>query len=156
MGNTIDAYRLREEKSGRDIEFFFISEGMSDVNKAIQYKYLQDSYGRNMYNLGFGDYDMEHNVILDNTNTNNGDAYKVFNTVLSTIPMFFKIRPNSLLLIEGSDSKPEFAEQCRLSCKKNCINECRNFNRRINVYRKYVDKNYDQLNLDYRFWDILK
>jgi hypothetical protein len=35
--------------------------------------------------LGFGDYDLENDKIVDDINTNNGDAFKVFNTVLGTI-----------------------------------------------------------------------
>jgi hypothetical protein len=85
-------------------------------------------------------------------NSNNGDTYKVFNTVLCSILAFFEICPKDMLMIQGSDGTPEFVKHCRLNCTKKCNEECKNFNRRINIYQNYVDKNYDQLIIDYQFF----
>jgi hypothetical protein len=59
-------------------------------------------------------------------------------------------------MVQGSDGRPEFAEKCKLKCSKDCINECKNYNRRINIYRSYVDKNFDNLNTDYQFLGGIK
>ena len=124
--------------------------------KAIQYSFVQELNGKNIYNLGFGDYDFESDIIVDDINTNNGDAYKVFKTVLSTIPIFFENYSSNILMIQGSDGRPEFIEQCRLACKKKCINECKNYNRRITIYCSYINKNYERLSADYHFFGGIK
>ncbi|MBW0176883.1 hypothetical protein [Sediminibacterium sp.] len=151
MNNFENIYELKEDKSATGLKFFFISKGERDIIKAVQFSFIQELNGRNIYNLGFGDYDLENDTITDDINTNNGDAYKVLNTVLSTIPIFFENFSNDILLVQGSDGRPAFAENCRLVCKKNCIDECKNYNRRINIYRGYVDKNYEELIADYQF-----
>ncbi len=106
-----------------------ISKGEQDVVKAIQYSFVQKIIGKNVFNLGFGDYDIERDLILDNVNTNNGDTYKVFNTVLSTIPTFFEKFNLDIIMVQGSDGRPEFIEQCKLGCLKKCILECKNYNK---------------------------
>ncbi|WP_153796366.1 DUF6934 family protein [Foetidibacter luteolus] len=146
-----NSYELQEDKSAHYLTFFFISKGFQHVVKVIQYSLVQELKGRNVYNLGFGDYDLENDIIVDSINSNNGDAYKVFNTVLSTIPLFFEKHYNDILMVQGSDGRPEFVEHCRLTCTKKCTVECKNHNRRINIYRGYVDKNYKKLRLDYHF-----
>lgn len=151
MNKSQSVYEIEEQKSEGDIKFFFVSKGREDVIKAIHYSFVQELNGKNVYNLGFGDYDLEADTIIDNANTNNGDVYKVFNTVLSTIPIFFENRKDDMLMVLGSDGRPQFIENCRQTCTKKCDAECRNFNRRINIYRNYVDKNYTQLDLDYQF-----
>ena len=151
MTNIEKVYELEEDKSASGLKFIFISKGFQDIIKVIQFSFIQELNGRNIYNLGFGDYDLESDTIIDNVNTNNGDAYKVFNTVLSTIPIFFENYVNEILMVQGSDGRPEFVENCKLTCKKKCIDECKNYNRRINIYRVYVDKNYEDLCIDYQF-----
>lgn len=151
MNKSQSVYEIEEQRSERDIKFFFVSKGREDVIKAIQYSFVQELNGKDVYNLGFGDYDLEVDTIIDNANTNNGDVYKVFNTVLSTIPIFFANQKDGILMVLGSDGRPQFIESCRLTCTKKCDDECRNFNRRINIYRNYVDKNYTELAIDYQF-----
>ena len=152
MSNTESIYDLEEDKSENGLKFFFISKGEHDVIKAVQFSFVQELNGRNIYNLGFGDYDLENDKIVDDINTNNGDAYKVFNTILSTVPIFFENFGNDILMVQGSDGRPEFVENCRLICMKKCVDECKNYNRRINIYRGYVNKNYEELNIDYQFF----
>jgi hypothetical protein len=156
MSQTNLAYEFEESKSTNGLQFFFISKGKQDIIKAIQYSFVQDLNGSKVYNLGFGDYDIECDTIIDNVNTNNGDAYKVFNTVLNTILIFFENFKNHMLIVQGSDGRPEFIENCKKTCNKNCREECRNHNRRINIYRAYVDKNYKQLSLQYNFLGGIK
>ncbi len=152
MGNFDSVYELTADESEGEPRYFFISKGTADVIKVIQFSFVQKLYGKQVYNLGFGDFDLENNSITDSANTNNGDAYKVFNTVLHTIPAFFKTYPNAMVMVQGSDSSQEFMAGCRLTCTKKCNDICKNFNRRINIYRKYVDKNFVELNIDYQFF----
>lgn len=151
MSKIETTYGLVEHKSAIDLKFFFISRGEKDIVKAIQYSFVQELYGQNVFNLGFGDYDVECDSIVDNVNSNNGDAYRVLNTVLHSIPIFFKHFTDSVLMVQGSDGRPSFIDICRDTCKKKCIVECKNYKRRINIYRAYVDKNYHQLIIDYQF-----
>jgi hypothetical protein len=151
MSNIEHRYVIEEDRSANNLRFFFISKGHQEIIKVIQYTYLQKLYGKDVYNLGFGDYDLANNSIIDNVNTNNGDAYKVFNTVLASILIFFKNYHNSILMVQGSDGGPEFIRNCRLTCSKKCSYGCKNYNRRINVYKAYINKNYKQLNADYQF-----
>jgi hypothetical protein len=75
------------------------------------------------------------------------------NTILSTIPNFFVNYLDAMMAVQGSDSKPEYLEKCRLTCKKKCIEgRCRSSHRRINIYQSYVDKNYDTFELEYQFY----
>ena len=145
-------YEVVEEKSETGLKLFFISKGKQKLIKVIHYSFVQELSGKKIYNLGFGDYDLVNDTILDEINTNNGDTYKVFNTVLSTIPLFFENFGNEILMVQGSDGKPGFIEKCMRICKKNCVLECKNYNRRISIYCGYVDRNYDQLNIDYQFF----
>jgi hypothetical protein len=156
MSNIENVYDLEQDKSLNGLKFFFVSKGEQDIIKVVQYSFIQVLNGKSIYNLGFGDYDLENDLIVDNINTNNGDVYKVFNTILSTIPIFFKNYSNDVLMILGSDGRPEFLENCKVMCKKKCIDECKNYNRRLKIYRGYVDKNYDKLSADYQFLGGLK
>lgn len=143
-------YVIQEADRSKDgVKFIFTSEGNSDVIKAIQYKYLTSLNGKRVYNLGFGDYC--NDTIIDDINSENGDVYWIFNTVLSTIPKFFEIFDSAIMVVSGSDSTESFVEKCKLICKKKCINICKNQHRRIRTYRYYVDKNFDLLSEDYSF-----
>ena len=150
--NPNDGYSLDENKSANDLKNVFVSKGKKDIVKAIEYTYVQDVNDSITYNLGFGDYNTENDEVDDESNANNGDMYKVFNTVLSTIPIFFENNKGGVIFVQGSDGVPGFAEKCRLACTKKCGgDECKNLNRRINTYRYYINKNYDQLSADYQF-----
>lgn len=151
MSNNEGIYELKEDKSAQGLKFFFISKGAKDIVKIIQYSFVEELNGRNVYNLGLGDYNLMEDTLVDNVNTNNGDVYKVLNTVLSTISIFFENHVNDILMVQGSDGRSEFVKMCKLACTKNCGGKCRNFNRRINIYRGYLNKNYEKLNIEYQF-----
>ncbi|MEN9684668.1 MAG: hypothetical protein RLZZ28_454, partial [Bacteroidota bacterium] len=103
--------------------------------------------------LGFGDWDPVQDKINDKEVSNNGDHYTVFNTVLSTIPIFFDIYKQHALMVNGSDSGPDFIEKCKGNCSKKCnTDECKNFNRRLNLYKRFVDKHMGTLSADYQFF----
>jgi len=70
------------------MRYYFISDGERQLVKAIEYKYIDIRENRLTYNLGFGTYSPENNELDDYDISENGDHYKVLNTVLSTIPLF--------------------------------------------------------------------
>lgn len=154
MSNDL-GYSIIEDSSEElkhKIFFESINNVTSDVIvKAIEYSCFTKHNDKNIFNLGFGDYDMETNTFSDDISTNNGDPYRVFNTVLNTVPVFFEKFPDSVLFVSGSDSKAEYAEACMKDCKKKCTTACKNQHRRIKTYCHYINKNYDTLSRDYDF-----
>lgn len=149
MNYKVGVYKLRADRSLNELKFFFISKGSENIVKVVQYSFIQPIDGCEVYNLGFGDYDLENDEIVDNITTENGDVYKVFNTVLSTIPIFFEHFPHAILMVRGSDSNQEFLENCRAFCKRKCEGSCKNFNRRIKLYCAYINKNFNNLEKEY-------
>ncbi|SFB84159.1 hypothetical protein SAMN05421780_101719 [Flexibacter flexilis DSM 6793] len=147
-----NTYPLIESDELQPLQFVFISKGLRDIIKIVEYFYTHDIEGKRVFNLGFGDYNIDNDSVIDDESTNNGDAYKVFNTVLNTIPLFFQINPNDLLIVRGSDSKTLFIDKCRATCTKNCDELCKKSHRRITIYCNYINKNYNQLCLEYEFW----
>ncbi|MGN6437347.1 MAG: DUF6934 family protein [Agriterribacter sp.] len=156
MSNTQDCYEFNLTKSDTNLLFIFMSKGNKEIVKAIQYQYVNELGGRGVYNLGFGNYDVDTDTMTDDTIDNNGDVYKVFNTVLSTIPIFFENNKDAVLLVQGSDSKLDFIEKCRQACSRKCEKECKKANRRINIYRGHLDKNYNELSIDFQFMGGIK
>jgi hypothetical protein len=145
-------YDLQTKTEENTIQHFFISHGTSDIVKAIQYRRTGTYDDKAVFNLGFGNYDMESDTIFDEDNSNNGDHYHVFNTVLSTIPDFFTRHPDKMLMVMGSDNHPDFPGMCRPGCTKNCPPDtCRNFRRRIRTYQGYVEKYWSELQEEYEF-----
>ncbi|GAA3940625.1 hypothetical protein GO495_09730 [Chitinophaga oryziterrae] len=145
-------YNVTPEVKKKRINFYFESVGKDNFTKAIKYALLSLKLeGRFVYNLGFGDYDDEKETLSDTVINNNGDVYKVFNTVLTTVPLFFEKNPDAILWVEGSDNDPAYLNACKLSCKKKCTDKCRNEGRRIALYCRFVDRNYSTLSKEYIF-----
>jgi len=143
---------LETSKTNQGTKYIFTSKGKTDIVKAIQYSYVQEYNNKQVYNLGFGDYNMETGETDDIVLTDNGDTYVVFNTVLTTKSMFFEAYPNDMMIVQGSDSAVKFSEKCRQTCKRKCIDVCKKAHRRIGVYREYVNRNFDELNKEYKFY----
>lgn len=133
--NNIPAYKteLIHSKT-RKVQYLFESNGPRLIIKAIEYTPITKRDGKIVYNLGFGDYNEKDGNIFDDTNSNNGDMRKVFSTVLNTIPKFFKENQNAAIWVQGSDSVDDFKRICEVDCKKNCVDICKNFNRRIKTH----------------------
>lgn len=148
----MDSYPTERTQDDHSIKYVFISKGRIGIIKVIQYQYVQDFLGYSVFNLGFGDYDLTTDNVSDECNSNNGDAYAVFHTVLGTIPEFFEMYPGAMLMIQGSDSAPAFEANCRKTCQRKCTAKCRKRNRRLNAYRAYVDKHFETLNQTYVFY----
>ncbi|SHL56357.1 DUF6934 family protein [Flavobacterium pectinovorum] len=134
------------------VQYLFESSGQKKLIKGVQYSKFETKSGETVYNLGFGDYDSETKGIFDRKSSNNGDARKVFNTVLNTIPKFLKEFPDFPIFIQGSDSHNSFEEECRSSCSKNCNIICKNKDRRIRTYIHFLDKKIKVFSKDYTFY----
>ncbi len=150
--NNVPVYNTAKSASDYKLQFFFESDGEVSIVKAIEYSIISFIGGVPVFNLGFGDYDEENDTILDDVNSNNGDVYTVFNTVLNTVPDFFSIYPDSVIMVGGSDSHEDFQTLCKKTCKKKCGEICKNAKRRIKIYRHFVDKNYKELCEEYIFF----
>lgn len=151
------AYHTDEQLHNNRLRYYFESFGKLTIAKVVEYAYVLNWSGRQVFNLGFGDYDAAKNTILDDTESNNNDAYAVFNTVLYTIPAFFQKYPKAVLFVQGSDSTEEFVEKCKRSCKRNCADDvCKKKGRRIAAYTGYVNKNYEDLRNNYVFKGLLE
>jgi len=155
---TNQGYITSDTISKNGTKHFFVSEGSKSIVKVISYDQVGILNDKKVFNLGFGDYDIISGVLDDASTSDNGDVYKVFNTILSTIPKFFESFRKDIIMVEGSDSTTDFTENCILTCRKKCLsaNQCKNQNRRINVYRNYVNKNFEDLKLTYTFYGGLK
>jgi hypothetical protein len=149
---TLPIYDTEQIEGEIKIQYLFASVGKKTIIKAIEYSPITTMGARTIYNLGFGDYDEANSTIIDDINSNNGDIYVVFNTVLSTVPVFFETNPDAVILVSGSDSHENFINDCLPDCKKKCIDKCKNHQRRIKTYRYYVDKNFDELCIDFIFF----
>lgn len=158
MNNFQDTYPFEEfdfdivSETRNNYRFYFTSKGKNKILKAIHYDYIDELKNTLLFNLGFGDYDCMNNTILDEEVTCNGDHYKVFYTVLNTVPRLFTAHGDAILLVQGSDSMPEYINKCRANCTRDCKDQdCKKAHRRIRIYRNFVNKNFDILNDEYDF-----
>lgn len=152
MDHVVRSYDTVKTETVEAIQYLFISSGKADIIKAIRYQYVGEFLGRQTYNLGFGDYDVKTDDVSDEIISNNGDAYAVFITVLHTVPDFFASFPEAMMMVQGSDSSEEFERACRANCNRKCTTICRKRNRRIKIYRDYVNKNFNELQRFYTFY----
>lgn len=119
-------YEVRQEGQ---LIYTFRSRGKMDIIKVVHYSPIYQFLDNPVYNLAFGDQIGSDNYVYsDWTNSNNGDMYKVFQTVLSTIPMFFAQYPKAMLYVSGIDGV------------------------RKEVYRRYINQQYQRLTESYGFY----
>ncbi len=90
-------YELEADESLEVFEFTSIGN-KGEITKIIQF--LQVS--GNLYNLGFGDKDIETGEISDIIVSNNGDSRKVLATVAASVYAFTGKYPNALIYATGS------------------------------------------------------
>lgn len=145
----IKVYPTKELIMPDIFQITFSSIGRKNTMKMVEYTYMGQDENIDIFNLGFGDYILQNGEIDDSNITNNEDTRMVLNTVLNTIPVFFKYYPDKMLMVQGSDSRPEFKEECNRKCSKKCGENCRKFNQRIRIYRSYIDANFHHLDNAY-------
>lgn len=155
MNDFQDIYGIQEDQDAPAdvLRYYFISKGKTDIVKTIDYQYVGHFNGIPLFNLAFGDYNPETDLISDEEVSNNHDHYKVLHTVLNTIPLLFDTYGDVILMVQGSDSSSEFINKCRNDCKRRCAKGvCKKAHRRINIYTGFINKNFTQLNRSYRFY----
>lgn len=94
----LDKYEL---KSGAKLEVFeFVSVGpRGKIHKLVQY--TPTNY-KDLYNLGFGDKNIETGELDDIVISNNGDSEKVLATVVSTLYAFIDQHKEAMVYASGS------------------------------------------------------
>ena len=94
----LDKYQIR---SGEQLTVYeFVSIGpMGRITKIVQY--MPTNY-KDLYNLGFGDKNLETGELNDNIISNNGDGEKVLATVVATLYAFTDKYPQAMIYATGS------------------------------------------------------
>ncbi len=96
----IDSYKISGNKE--NLIFVFSSNGPKGIiPKVVVYEYIS----KNIYNLAFGDYDLNTETINDYSNSNNEDGRKVLATVIATLDKFYASRPKEKVLFRGSTAR---------------------------------------------------
>lgn len=94
-----DGYSFPKSPETHHYEFF--SEGPNGrIRKVVQYQLIDEI--NNVFNLAFGDWDEERNMIDDLSKSNNNDRQKVLITVAQTIIHFLNIHPYAIIIAIGS------------------------------------------------------
>lgn len=97
------------EEGGNFWQQKFYSYGpRGKIMKAVRFQYRPD-VGQNVFNLLFGDYDVNTDEIDDSAISNNGDYRKLLKTVALEVQKFVNLYPRAIILIRGST-----AARCRL------------------------------------------
>jgi hypothetical protein len=143
------AYDTSKHYRDEEILYTFVSNGFERILKAIEYSLIGEKDGYPVFNLGFGNYDIKNDLIIDDITSNNGDVYWIFNTVLVSSKNFLDDHPGAMVMVRGSDSSDEFVLKCRETCDRRCGSACRNQNKRIGIYRGYIERNFAELNATY-------
>ena len=115
-----EIYQISAKRSAEVFEF--ISEGPKGrIKKRIQYRkiYKDDM----LYNLSFGDINLEKNTIDDKVVTNNEDTKKVLATVAATLFVFMKKHPDAIIYAKGSNPARTRLYQIGISNNFEEINE---------------------------------
>ena len=94
--------RYLVKTSRASMTFDFVSEGPKGlIPKRVEYR----QYGNeNIYNLGFGDLNVETGEIDDTVVTDNNDSKKVLSTVASTVYTFTEKYSGAVVYAQGSNA----------------------------------------------------
>lgn len=95
----IECYEIENSVGSKYFEF--ISSGINgNIVKVVKYIPLPNQEG--IFNLGFGDKNIESGELDDLVVSNNGDTEKVLATVALTVYEFFKEHPLATVYLKGS------------------------------------------------------
>ncbi len=124
----LDKYEL---KSGEKLEVFeFYSIGpKGKIPKIVQY--TPTNY-KDLYNLGFGDKNIETGKVDDNIISNNGDSEKVLATVVATLYAFIDLHKEAMIYVTGSTKS------------------------RTRLYRMGITKHLDEIKEDFEIYGELE
>ena len=114
-----EQYKIRSKSSATTFEF--ISEGPKGrIRKRVEYERINDD---NLYNLAFGDVNLEKNTINDKIVSNNADTKKVLASVAATLLIFMKKHPFAIIYAKGGNSARARLYQMAVSNNLDAISE---------------------------------
>jgi hypothetical protein len=93
---NLDRYPI--SSSNNRTAYEFLSKGPKGTIRKLV---LFEKISTNLFNLSFGDWDEENQIIEDKTRSNNNDRDKVLATVASAVIDFMAHHPNAILFAEG-------------------------------------------------------
>ncbi len=137
---NIDRYNLKAEDSLTVFEFF--SDGPKGrIPKIIKFS---ETNLKGLYNLAFGDKDLETGELNDLSISNNGDSEKVLATIVAAVYAFTDFYPNSVVYATGSS-------KARTRLYRMCITK--HFEEAQKDFYIYGQRNFDweifERNVDY-------
>jgi len=90
------------EISENDFVYWFYSNGPKGrILKTVQFQYMPE-YGKNFFNLAFGDAERLTDKPDDRAISDNGDYLKVLHTVAKVVQNFINLWPKAIIQIKGS------------------------------------------------------
>jgi hypothetical protein len=96
---NLDKYPVVARNDHMSYEFY--SEGPKGlIRKIILYKKLD--WDKNVFSLGFGDWDEKTQNVNDKVNSNNNDRDKILATVAATVLDFAKRHPGAIVYARGA------------------------------------------------------
>jgi hypothetical protein len=102
-------------KNIADFSYEFYSEGANGkIKKIIKFQPVV-KLGNSVFNLAFGDFNAITGGLNDVAVSNNGDGFKILYTVAEAIVDFTMVRPDAIILIEGSTSSRIRLYQMRIA-----------------------------------------
>ena len=108
--------------------YIFESIGTNGIiHKVVAFNKMEE----NLYNLGFGDYDLQSRTVNDTNVSDNGDMIKVLATVISIAVKFLSESPMIYIHVEGSN------------------------NIRTQLYQRIINRNYDYLIRSYKIYGLI-
>jgi len=99
--NNMNENSYRFEKGPQTFYYEFYSDGPNGrIKKVVQYQ--QVSMDEEVFNLGFGDVDIETGEVDDLSISNNQDTRKVLATIAKTVLAFMQEHPTAIIMAKGS------------------------------------------------------
>ena len=90
------------ERGEEDFVYWFYSEGLrGSIRKIVRFQPTPE-FGRNVFNLSFGDWNSITREIDDQVVSNNGDQLKVLKTVAKAVVDFVNFWPDAIIRVKGS------------------------------------------------------
>lgn len=118
--NIYEFYQVNEDNP---TVFSFNSIGLREIKKIVTFEYGYTMHMRNVYNLVLSD-EKEDGTLDAEVESNNGDIFKVLDTVAAILEYFLSITVNTAVYIKGADDRRINVYQWRItrSLEKYAIN----------------------------------
>ena len=95
-----EKYELKKEEGS--FRYWFYSEGpKGKILKATEFQYTPE-WGRNAFNLAFGDWDESTGKLNDRAISNNGDHLKVLYSIVEAVQEFINLWPDAIIYVVGN------------------------------------------------------